>query len=100
MVATIWAALAVDAGWGAIEATLRRRRQGIGTDASRSGARSGSLPARASLVVTTLVGAVLLAMVLLPVPARFPSIDRSHDTGARAWLDGHLQGPGTERRDR
>ncbi|MEA2622425.1 MAG: hypothetical protein QOH61_1335 [Chloroflexota bacterium] len=73
MVAAIWAALAVDAVWTAVERLIDRAR----------------LPV-ARLAASALVGVVLLVPVLASVPGTFDRVDRSDDAAARAWLDATL----------
>jgi hypothetical protein len=84
MVATIWAALALDAVWTAATNALGRGHPGDGGRQSRT---SSPTP----FLVTALVGVVLIALVVAPVPGRFRSVDRSHETSARAWLDATLR---------
>ena len=95
MVATIWAALAVDAVWRAVATALGDRRPAPG-EASGPVSRpllghSGSRPPASRSVATGIVGAILVALVVAPVPGRFASVDRSQDSGARAWLDATLR---------
>lgn len=78
MVSVIWAALAVDAVWSAIETAFLRRTP------------AGDTPAREWLLLTALVALVLLVPILAPVPQRLDMVDRSDDRGARAWLDATL----------
>ena len=42
-------------------------------------------------LVSAAIGVLLVAVILLPVPGRVGGLDRSRDTGARAWLDATLQ---------
>jgi Protein of unknown function (DUF2723) len=70
MMAILWAAIALDAVWRGVE-TLARD-----ATAKRVVALGG-----------VAVGALLVLVVLLPVPDRVPDMDRSGDTGARQWMD-------------
>jgi Protein of unknown function (DUF2723) len=79
MVATIWAALAIDAVWQAVATAVHGRAPS-----------PRSVPANAPQVAAALVGIVLLAVVLRPVPDRLRTIDRSHEVGARAWMEATL----------
>ena len=96
MVATIWAALALDAVWTAVARAVR------GADTPPALPYSGAswqvrppAPSRYRILrpspASALIGIVLLALVLAPVPGRFASVDRSQDSGARAWLDATLK---------
>jgi hypothetical protein len=79
LVAVIWAALAVDAVWTAVERALRSRVAAAVGASQRTGLAGG--------MAATLVGLVLLVPILAPVPQRLGGIDRSHETSARAWME-------------
>jgi len=89
MITTIWAALAVDAVWRAVAKALSGE-PGPSADQAGTERRSGALQGASPAVVSGVVGVVLVALVLAPVPGRFATIDRSQDSGARAWLDATL----------
>jgi hypothetical protein len=81
MVAVVWAALAVDAVWSAVEAALARRAP---VDAASSTARRNP---RSQALVAGAVAIVLLVPILAPVPKRLGEVDRSDETSARAWME-------------
>ncbi len=70
MIAIVWMTLALDAIWRGLETFSRSER------------------ARHMIAIGgTLVAAVLVVALLLPVPDRYPQQDRSDETGARSWMD-------------
>jgi hypothetical protein len=70
MIAIVWMTLALDAIWRGLETLVR-------SDAMR----------RAVAIGGTLAAALLVVVLLLPVPDRLPQQDRSNETDARSWMD-------------
>jgi hypothetical protein len=94
MVSVIWAALAADAVWSAVESAFIARLPARGgtpgpetEPAAPVPTPSGRTQARTRLLVSALVAAVLLVPILAPVPHRLGVVDRSDETSPRAWME-------------
>jgi hypothetical protein len=70
MIAIFWMTISLDAVWRGVETFAR-------TESAR----------RAVTVGGAAVAALLVLVLLLPVPARLPQQDRSRETDARAWME-------------
>jgi hypothetical protein len=73
MIAILWMTLALDAIWRGLETFVR-----------------AAAARRLVAIGGTAVAALLIVVLLVPVPARLPRQDRSDDAGARAWMDATL----------